>query len=299
MNKKSEQGIALIWLILAGVLLVTGMGMVLSKKEAKIIKEQKVSQPGQIKKETREEGEVFVGKVSELIKIGVPLKCSYTQGGFTGVSFVKDKKMYSEVGSKEGTTTYYSIIKDNCMWSWGWTKNQGIKMCPGGNIWETTEALSVEAEYHCSPVFFFDSQFEPPADINFIVAGETAPISDDDLLKILPPKERGELESAIRETQEVLQNIEVFDYTPPSIDDITKGLNQINKQAQEQIQQNIQKQQQFQPPQVDPKKIEEYFKQNPPAVPGGKSIYEQQLEEFEKETGIDLDAPYGDCPNCK
>lgn len=78
----------------------------------------------------------------------------------------------------------------------------------------------------------------------------------DPLLKILPPKERAELENAIREAQQVLQNVEVFDYTPPSIDDITKGLDQINKQTQEQIQKNIQKQQQ-----------EEYFNQNPPAVP--------------------------------
>ena len=89
---------------------------------------------------------------------------------------------------------------------------------------------------------------------------------DQDLLKILPPREKAELESAIREAQQVLNNIEVFDYTPPSIGDITKGLDQINKQTQEQIRENIEKQkQEFQP--IDPKKIEEYFNQNPPAVP--------------------------------
>lgn len=68
------------------------------------------------------------------------------------------------------------------------------------------------------------------------------------LLKILPPKERAELESAIKETQQVLLKIEVFDYAPPSVDDITRGLNQINRQTQEQIQRNIEKQKQEKDP---------------------------------------------------
>lgn len=91
------------------------------------------------------------------------------------------------------------------------------------------------------------------------------------LLKILPPKERAELESAIRETQQVLKNIEVFNYTPPSIEDITKGLDQINKQTTEQIQKNIEKQQQdFQQKyqqEIDIDKMMERLNQNPPAVP--------------------------------
>ncbi len=93
---------------------------------------------------------------------------------------------------------------------------------------------------------------------------ETLP--EEPLLKILPPKERAELEGAIREAQQVLQNIEVFEFTPPSPENIGKSLEQINKQAQEQIQKNMEKRkQEFQP--TDPKKIEEYFNQNPPAVP--------------------------------
>lgn len=67
----------------------------------------------------------------------------------------------------------------------------------------------------------------------------------------------------------MLKNIEVFNFSPPSIDEITKGFNQINKQATEQIQKDMEKhQQEFQQQhQIDPKKIEEYFRQNPPAVP--------------------------------
>ncbi len=91
------------------------------------------------------------------------------------------------------------------------------------------------------------------------------------LLKILPPKERAELESAINETQRVLQDIEVFNFTVPTADDIKKSLDQINKQGQEEMQKEIEKQQQeFQQKyqqEIDLKKIEEYFNQNPPAVP--------------------------------
>jgi len=101
---------------------------------------------------------------------------------------------------------------------------------------------------------------------------------EEPLLKILPPKERAELESAIRETQQVLQNIEIFNFTPPSADDITKGFDQINKQAQEQIQQNIEKQQQFQPPDIN--KMMENLKQNPPAVPQEKEEPPPEAQEY-------------------
>jgi len=101
---------------------------------------------------------------------------------------------------------------------------------------------------------------------------------EEPLLNILPPRERAELESAIRETQQVLQNIEIFNFTPPNVNDITKGFGQINKQAQEQLQQNIQKQQQFQPPDIN--KMMEKLKQNPPAVPH-EGEKEPSLEEQE------------------
>lgn len=78
------------------------------------------------------------------------------------------------------------------------------------------------------------------------------------LLQILPPKEKAELESAIRQAQQVLKNIKIFQFTPPTAEDIKKSLNQINKQTP-QLAPTI--------PPVDIQKIEEYFRQNPPAVP--------------------------------
>jgi len=102
---------------------------------------------------------------------------------------------------------------------------------------------------------------------------------EEPLLNILPPRERAERESAIRETQQVLQNIEIFNFTPPNVNDITKGFGQINKQAQEDIQKNIEKQQQeFKPP--DLQKIEEYFKQNPPAVPQEGKEFSPEEQEY-------------------
>jgi hypothetical protein len=64
------------------------------------------------------------------------------------------------------------------------------------------------------------------------------------------------------------------------VDDITKGFGQINKRAQEQIQKNIEKQQQeFQS--VNPKEVEEYFNQNPPAVPHeGQELSPEEQEYY-------------------
>jgi len=103
---------------------------------------------------------------------------------------------------------------------------------------------------------------------------------DKDLLKILPPKEKAELQNAINEAQQVLKNIQPFN--PSDIintKDMFKGLDEINKQTQEQIQKNMEKQQQeFQP--IDPKKIEEHFNQNPPAVPQDGKEFSPEEQEY-------------------
>ena len=269
MDKKSQQGIALIWLIIAGVLLIVGVGGLASKKAALQTKE---FQAGGVKVEPGAEGEELVGNIKEVIAKGTPMKCTYTQEGYTGVSFIKGKKMYSEIS--RGGITEYGIYKDNCMWHWYQGDNQGTKMCFEEDIWNTTEAMPAGAEYRCVAATFSDSQFDLPGQVNFTNVGEVPA----DLSKILPSKERTELESAIQEAQQVLQSIEVFDYTPPSIDDITQGLDQINKQAQEQIQKNIEQQQQFQPPDIN--KMMEELRKNPPAVPY-ESEEEPSLEEQE------------------
>lgn len=125
---------------------------------------------GEIKKEAGEEGEVFTGKIKQMIERGIAMKCTYTQGDFSGTGFVKGRNYYGEVrgpGQKG-----YVIIKDDCLWSWGEGQSQGIKMCPEGDIWEAQEGqetqVPIEVEYRCVPAVFSDAQFNPPAGVNFM-----------------------------------------------------------------------------------------------------------------------------------
>lgn len=113
-------------------------------------------------------------------------------------------------------------------------------------------------------------------------------VQQEPLLKILPPKEQTELENAIRETQEVLKNIQPFN--PSEIintSNMLKGLDQVNKQTSQQIQKNIEKQREkFQP--IDPEKIEEHFRKHPPAVPRPSSE-DKELKELEETFGVELE----------
>jgi len=279
MNKKSQEGIALIWVILVGTFLITSMGVVhLSRVKRRFEKLEKtqVSYPSPSPEQVsqpKEEKLVGEGEIKEVIAKGEPMKCTYTQEGYTGVSFIKGKKAYNKIGG--GGATQYMIIKDNCMWDWYQGDNQGTKMCFGEDIWNSTEAMPAAAEYHCVAATFSDSQFDPPGQINFTNIRRGPP----DLLKILPPRERSELKSAINEAQRVLQDVEVFNFTIPTADDIKKSLDQINKQSQEEMQKEIEKQQQqFQP--IDIQKIMENLKQNPPAVPHEEKELPPEAQEY-------------------
>ena len=81
--------------------------------------------PGaEIKKEAGEAGEEFVGKIKEVVSLGAPMKCTYSQNGATGTTYIRGENMYGEV-TVEGRQGYV-IIKDNCMWSWSEDEPQGI-----------------------------------------------------------------------------------------------------------------------------------------------------------------------------
>lgn len=150
------------------VLVVLGIGgwWFLGRKDAGV-----TSIPGGIKKEAGEESKAFTGKLKQAIALGVPMKCTYTQGDFTGTGFVKGRKYYGEVSS-QGRKGYV-IMKDNCMWSWTEEQNQGVKMCFEDDIFEEFEQegqgqVPIEAEYRCLPSVFSESKFNPPANINFM-----------------------------------------------------------------------------------------------------------------------------------
>jgi len=157
-------------IIIILVVLAVGAWAFLGKDKPRV----SIPVPGEVKKEAGEKGEEFVGKIKEVVQKGVPMKCSYTQGGFAGTSFIKGKKMYNEV-VQEGKSGYV-IIKDNCMWSWSEGEKQGTKMCFKEDFWEMSEeyaeqgkaAMPVEAEYRCIPAIFTDAKFNPPANVNFM-----------------------------------------------------------------------------------------------------------------------------------
>ncbi len=157
--------------IIIVVLIVLGVGgwWLLGKGDTGVVT------PGGIKKEAGEEDKAFTGKLKQAIALGVPMKCTYTQGDFTGMGFVKGRKYYGEVSSqgKKG----YVIMKDNCMWSWTEEQNQGVKMCFESDIFEEFEQegqsqVPVEVEYHCTPAVFSESKFNPPIDVNFMEMGQ-------------------------------------------------------------------------------------------------------------------------------
>jgi len=219
-------------------------------------------------------------KIEEIVAKGISMKCTYTQEGFTSTSYIKGEKMYSEV-RLDGGVRLYTIIKDNCVWSWYQGENQGTKICFDKNFWgmskryiqKSKSRASTEEIYgSCTPALFSDSKFNPPTNINFIDIRKTPP-SDRNLLKILPPKERKEYERAIRKAQEAVKGIQPFN--PSDIintDNLLKGLDSINKQAREQIQKNIEKhQKEYAPPEIDYKKLEEHFKKHPPVAPKSPS----------------------------
>ena len=129
---------------------------------------------GEIKKEAGEAGEEFIGKVKDVVALGVPMKCTYTQGGVSGTSYIKGKKMYGEV-TVEGKLALM-ILKDNCMWNWNQGETQGIKSCFEEDFWEMGEeavqegqaSVPTEADYRCAPAVFPDSKFNPPGNVSFM-----------------------------------------------------------------------------------------------------------------------------------
>jgi hypothetical protein len=160
-------------IIVAGIA-VLGLGFVAWNYLGKGAVTLPVSAPVVVEKEAGEEGGEFVGKIKEVVARGVPMKCTYAQGDYSGTSYIKGEKMYGEV-SQAGRGGYV-IIKNNCMWTWNQGENQGIKMCYEEDFWEMSEeyaqegqtSVPTEAEYRCVPAVISDSQFDPPASVNFL-----------------------------------------------------------------------------------------------------------------------------------
>lgn len=121
------------------------------------------------------ESETFSGTLQSAIALGVPLKCSYTVEGNEYEGLVKGENYRGKIKSAQGQISEV-IVKDNCIWTWSESEAQGIKTCveesevetESGDIWSQSEAAgTADVTYTCLPAAVDDTQFEPPAGIEF------------------------------------------------------------------------------------------------------------------------------------
>lgn len=120
----------------------------------------------------------FTGRLKDALSLGQSMKCTWKkdEGNF-GTAYIKGSKIYTEVtytGKKA-----YSIVADNCTYSWEEGKTDGFKLCfepeerPGEEPGEepSTEEFAWETadiNYSCVKTVVSDSMFNPPANIQFI-----------------------------------------------------------------------------------------------------------------------------------
>jgi len=159
-------------LIVVAIAVVLGVGawMLLGKGGVSL----PISSPGVIEKEAGESEEEFSGKMKDIVALGTPMKCTYTQGDITSESYIKGKNMYGEVN--QGGKTSYVIAKDKCMWNWTTGEAQGTKMCFEEDFWDMSKesaqegqaSIPTDTEYRCVPAIFSDTKFNLPANINFM-----------------------------------------------------------------------------------------------------------------------------------
>lgn len=136
---------------------------------------RKISLPKIQDKITQEARQVFTGKLQDALSLGGSLKCTWKENeANSGFSFIKNKKIYTEVTQKG--KKIFSILADNCIYSWEGEKTQGIKLCYPPQEEENEEEKSWEKysgqvsgiDYQCSPAIISDSQFSPPTSVVFV-----------------------------------------------------------------------------------------------------------------------------------
>lgn len=127
--------------------------------------------------------EMFQGSLETAVSRGAPFKCEWESEGTKVTTYVKGEKIYSEAQS-DGKMQY-SIMKDNCTWSWGDEVDQAVKFCfeeTDYSDFDPTQTVDYEApegveyeeqeteapEYNCVPTTISDSKFDPPTDVNFM-----------------------------------------------------------------------------------------------------------------------------------
>jgi hypothetical protein len=121
----------------------------------------------------------FNGTLQAAVKLGIPMKCTYTVEGMEAEGWIKGQQYRGKMKNQQGQVGEV-LMKDNCMWTWDETKGQGVKMCfdPEENqdlwdpqTWDETETEGTQppdVDYHCNPAVVTEAQFQPPANIEFM-----------------------------------------------------------------------------------------------------------------------------------
>lgn len=138
---------------------------------------KKVSQvtPGEVEVEQKapQEEKGFTGRLKDALILGQSMKCTWkTDENNFGTAHVKNNKIYTE--AVYGGKKMYSILADNCTYSWEEGATDGFKLCsepeepeevsmPEEFSWETADI-----NYRCVKTVVSDSLFNPPSNIEFI-----------------------------------------------------------------------------------------------------------------------------------
>ena len=174
--------------IILVVLVVGGVGAYLFMNQSgqemmpKVLDTAQQEQGGEDQQSIEDEGqkevtkESYTGNLAMMVKLGVPLKCTFSQGDrYSGTMWVKGKNFYNEVTSEDETGKI--IFKDDCMWSWSEGQEKGIKMCfdpdESSSIFsgdsETGQAnIPTNVDFNCKPAVFTDAKFSVPSGVEFV-----------------------------------------------------------------------------------------------------------------------------------
>ncbi|HUS60220.1 MAG TPA: hypothetical protein VMX76_02445 [Nevskiaceae bacterium] len=120
----------------------------------------------------------FTGKLKDALLKGQSMKCTWKKDDNNfATSYIKNQKIYTEM--TQAGKKMYSIMVDDCTYSWEQGKTEGFKFCfepeeggeegvEEGAIPEGYSAQAPDYDYQCVPTIVSDSKFEPPTNINFI-----------------------------------------------------------------------------------------------------------------------------------
>lgn len=156
--------------VLPIIVIVVVAGLVIGSQTL-LKRGEQVEAPGGAEAPVQEE-KGFTGKLKDALLLGQSMKCTWKKEGKDfATAFIKDKKVYSEAVYED--QKMYSIVRDNCVYSWQEGENQGFKMCfeptETEDSWMDMEgAPPTDIDYHCSPTVLTDAKFNPPADVNFM-----------------------------------------------------------------------------------------------------------------------------------